>query len=146
MENCKRWLRTLKSSPPEFLLGAQMRSTNRWVSFVTKLNRQTQEDRIRWQFTGDQPDLTNSDVQIYGPAYVADVDDSTLRLYTLKTWRETPEGQNYWDEGVVLEIQTSEEGDFVRIPRVSGLEDLYESVTYKANKVEEFRERFLKED
>jgi hypothetical protein len=118
-----------------------MASTNRWVSFVTKLNRQTHEDRIRWEFVGDQEDFTNSEYQRYGPAYVADVDDATVRIYTLKTWEDGD-----WHEAIILEIQTSDTGDFVRIPRVPSLHDLYESVTFKANKVDEFVERFLKEE
>jgi len=99
-----------------------------WVVFVIKLNRQTQEGRIRWKFVGDQPDFTHSDVQRYGPAYVADVDDATLRLYSVKVLRETPEEIAYWDEAVVLEVQTSDTDYFVRIPVVAGLDDLYESV------------------
>ena len=118
-----------------------MRSANRWVSFVTKLNRQTQEGRIRWRFVGDQEDFATSDFQRYGPAYIAEIDDATVRIYSLKTLRE----ENYWMEDIILEVQTSETGDLVRIPGVSGLEDLYESVKYKTNKIDEFVDRFLNE-
>jgi hypothetical protein len=77
---------------------------------------------------------------------MADVDDATVRIYSLKTLTE----ENYWDENIILEIQTSENADLVSIPIGSGsgsaLEDLYESVKYKANKIDEFLDRFLKEE
>lgn len=117
--------------------------TNRWVSFVTKLNRHTQEGRIRWKPAGEQPDLKSSDFQQYGPAYVAEVDDATVRIYREKIRRLSEGEEEYWQDGVRLEIKTSDLGEFIRIPKVAGLDDLYETVVYTANKLDEFVEKFL---
>jgi hypothetical protein len=120
-----------------------MRKANKWVSFITKLNRQTQEDRIQWRLEGDQPDLLNSDFQQYGPAYVVHLDDATIRMYKEKIRQETAIEEEFWGDLVVLEIRTPEAGDFIRVPRTPGLEDLYESVAYKTGRVDEFVDKFL---
>ncbi len=121
-----------------------MSSSNRWIAFITKLNRQTQEGRIRWKLIGEQPDLLNSDFQQYGPAYIAEADDdATVRMYKERTRRIADTDEEYWQDAVVLDIRTSDRGDFVRAPRTPGLDDLYEVVVYKANEVEGFLDRFL---
>ncbi len=120
-----------------------MRSSDRWIAFLAKLNRQTQEGRIRWKLAGEQPDLPNSDFQQYGPAYIAEADDARVRIYKERTRRITDVDEEYWNDAVVLEIRTSDEGDFVRAPTMPGLDDLYEVVIYKANEVEGFLDRFL---
>jgi hypothetical protein len=121
-----------------------MSSSNRWIAFITKLNRQTQEGRIQWKLIGEQPDLLNSDFQQYGPAYIAEADDdATVRMYKERTRRIADTDEEYWQDAVVLDIRTSDRGDFVRAPRTPGLDDLYEAVVYKANEVEGFLDRFL---
>jgi|SRR6476620_5811634 hypothetical protein len=123
-----------------------MASSNRWVSFVTKLNRLTQEGRIRWKWIGEQPDLLSSNFQQYGPAYVARLDDATVRIYKEKIRRMTDVEEEYWDSTVVLEIRTDDGGTFIRVPKTPSLEDLYETVTYTESKVDEFLTKFLKEN
>jgi hypothetical protein len=57
----------------------------------------------------------------------------------------TLDEEEYWEDSVELEIKTADGPDFVRIPNVSGIEDPYETVAYKANRVDEFLNKFLSE-
>lgn len=119
-----------------------MAKTNRWVPFITKLNQLTQDDQVRWDIK-QQPDLVGSDLQQYGPAYVAQIDGATVRIYRAKIRALTQEEEEYWEDIANLEIKTSENSDFIKIPRTPGIEDLYESVVYKTNNVDQFLENFL---
>lgn len=119
-----------------------MAKTNRWVSFIAKLNQLTQDGQVRWDVQ-QQPDLLGSDFQQYGPAYVAQVDEATVRIYRIKIRSTTHDDEGYWNDAVNLEIKTSESADFIKIPRTPGIEDLYESVVYKTANVDQFLERFL---
>jgi hypothetical protein len=92
-----------------------------------------------------QAGLINTDLQQYGPAYLAEVAGATIRIYKEKIIRETEYEEKYWNERVVLEIRPEELGDFVRIPATSGLDDLYESVIFKTGKLDRFLDNFLKE-
>jgi hypothetical protein len=122
-----------------------MTRSNRWVSFITKLNEQTQAGKIRWRSGRDNQDLLASHFQQYGPVYSAELDDATVRIYKEKLKKMTLDEEEYWEDSVELDIKTADGPDFIRIRSVSGIEDLYETVAYKANKVDEFLNKFLSE-
>jgi len=122
-----------------------MARSHRWVSFITKLNDQTQVGKIRWRSARDDDDRLVSHFQQYGPIYSAELDNATVRIYREKFKKMTLDEEEYWDDSVVLDIKTSDGSDFIRIPRVAGIEDLYETVAYKANRVDEFVNKFLNE-
>ena len=120
-----------------------MARNSRWVSFVAKLNRETQEGKIRWR-VAPQSDLPPSGFQQYRPAYTAEFGEGIVRIF-LEYVRETNEYRGeYWDESVAIEIKTSRDADFVRIPDTPGDWDLFETVSYKANDLDKFIEKFLK--
>ena len=107
-----------------------MPASSRWVTFITKLNRQTQAGKIKWKATNEQPDLLNSDFVQYGTIYVAnletDIRDATARIYREKRRLENEYEEEYWTDRVILDIRTSELEDFIRIPSKAGLDDLYD--------------------
>ena len=114
-----------------------------WVSFVVALNRETQEGRLKWSVE-DQPDLRSSDVQRFGPVYITEAQRALIRLYKENIKNIGDEiSEGFWDEDVVLEVKPYGDGDYIRVPRLPGLDDLYETVVYKTHNVEEFLRRFL---
>ncbi|SRR5437762_13365971 len=125
-----------------------MPASSRWVTFITKLNRQTQAGKIKWKATNEQPDLLNSDFVQYGTIYVAnletDIRDATARIYREKRRLENEYEEEYWTDRVILDIRTSELEDFIRIPSKAGLDDLYETVAYSSSRVDDFVDTFLK--
>src|SRR3954463_11918134 len=122
-----------------------MARSNKWVAFVAKLNEQTQEGKMRWRADRFGDDLLVSHFQRYGPVYSVEVGGATVRIYHERLRQMTLDEEEFWEDSVVMDIKTTTEGEFVRIPMVPGIEDLYETVAYKSNKVDEFLDRFLSE-
>jgi hypothetical protein len=124
-----------------------MAKSNKWIAFVTKINNLTQEGEIRWREARgeDVADLRDSDRQHYGTTYVASLDDATLRIYKETIKKLNWEEEEYWEDDVAVELLTPQGVEFVRIPPTPGQEDLYETIRYKANKVDDFLENFLKD-
>jgi hypothetical protein len=106
-------------------------------------NRETQEGRLEWRVE-DQHDLLASDVQRFGPVYATEAQQARIRLYKERMKYEAGETYDgFWEETIVLEVKPHGGGDFIRIPRLPGLDDLYETVVYKTHQVEDFLKRFL---
>lgn len=132
---------------------------NKWSDAVAKLIKLTQDREVMWRTATQLESDIDSKDNLQGVVYVADQKNRTLRLYKLR-FKEERSKEDIYSLGAILS-RPSKQPDFILVevaklelidyqgntlftfPQVSGLKDLYSSVSYQVAGVEEFLNELL---
>lgn len=119
-------------------------NTHSALETISKLNRETKEDRVVWQVNRSIPSSLLGTEELMDNVYMTKVLEKYLRLYKLQVKYYFDEGAYEWTENFRLEF-TDERGNSIwRFPDDRSIIDLYETVTYKTSGAEKFFSDFLK--
>jgi hypothetical protein len=130
---------------------------NKWADAVAKLIKLTQDDELKWRTAAPSESRIDSTENLQGAIYIAEQAKSTLRLYKLRFKEEAdfmsgltsilrvPAKQPayVWVDVVRLELIDLLGTTLFTFPGVSGLKDLYSSVSYQVAGVEELLNELL---
>jgi len=121
--------------------------TGRLVKFVAKLNRMTQEGRIKWELYNPPEDLTSGTSDKFPYFWGAKVDDQYLGLYVRRFQDYGPENDEaYWTEQTVLAFCAADWTPVWEFPRTAGIHELRNSVERRYVEADSFIDKFLAEN
>ena len=123
-----------------------MTTEQRWVTFVAKLNRMTQEGSLKWEMLYPPKDCTGTDDKI--PMFFgAELKDRKIAIYTQRYRSYDPDrDQFYWSEKVVLAFCDTDWMPVWEFPAIAGMSDLFDSVQRHVADVDSFIDDVLAED
>jgi hypothetical protein len=127
---------------------------NKWADAVAKLIKLTQDGELKWRTALPAEAEVENQSALQGAIYVADQKSRLIRLYKLKVqvdreWerqfilRSSRQDVPLWVEVFMLELIDFQGNTLFTFPHVSGLKDLYVSVSYQVAGVEEFLDELL---
>lgn len=116
------------------------------TKIITKLNRDTQENKIKWEAARVKPYSISGNEAICDHVYTCKVLDKFIRLYKFQAKDYYDEGLYEWTDGYRLEFVDYLGNSEWTFPVDRAIYDLYETVRYKTTDVEGFVEKFLNED
>jgi hypothetical protein len=119
----------------------------RLVEFIAKLNRMTQEGRIKWQLYQPPEYLTSGTDDIYPFFWGAKVDDKKLGLYVQRhITSDFFRINKYWEEKTVLAFCQDDWTPVWEFPQIAGINELRSSVERQSVGVDSFIDRLLSEE
>lgn len=113
---------------------------------IVKLNRDTKEDKIKWEVTHTIPSSLAGTEKLIDNIYVAKVSTKKVRLYKYEYKHFYEEEIFFWLEAFRLEFIDLYEKTEWEFPRDNAVEDLYDSVRYKTSNVEDFFKDYLADE
>jgi hypothetical protein len=124
-----------------------MANDNRWVTFVAKLNRMTQEGSLQWEMYNPPTDLvsgTDSKIPMF---FGTELKDRKIAIY-LERYRDyNPDrDQLYWSSRVVLAFCASDWSPIWEFPKIAGIYELFDSVQRHVADIDSFIDNVLAED
>jgi hypothetical protein len=121
-------------------------NTRDYVRFLSKLNRETKENKIEWQkSTSPVKSLIGSET-IIDFVYTANVVDKIIRLFKFKEKHYYDEDVYDWAENYRLEFIDITGNSIYTLPDDRSIPDLYETVRYKTSGIETFFDNYLSDD
>ena len=118
----------------------------RLVKFVAKLNRMTQEGRIKWTLYDPPEDLASGTDDKFPFFWGTRVDDKNLGLYVPRFLDYDSMHGGNWDEQTVLAFCAADWTPVWEFPRTAGIHELRNSVVRKYVEADSFIDKFLAED
>lgn len=113
---------------------------------IIKINRDTKEDKIKWEVTHTTPTSLSGTEKLIDNVYVAKVSTKKVRLYKYEYKYFYDEEAFLWLEGYRFEFIDFNDKSEWEFPRDNSIEDLYDSVRYKTSKVEDFFKDYLSDE
>ena len=113
---------------------------------IVKLNRDTKEDKIKWEVTHNIPSSLAGTEKLIDNIYVAKVSTKKVRLYKYEYKHFYEEETFFWLEAFRLEFIDFYEKAEWEFPKDNAVEDLYDSVRYKTSNVEDFFKDYLADE
>ena len=121
-----------------------MTEKNKITKAITLLLEQTQEGVLKWRASAPGKDLTQGD-NIIDVIYVAEKEQRTLRLYTLRFRSFTDVEEWHWEDEVALELSDPLNKSWWRFPKHPVILDLLEAVQFKTVGVDTFIDKLIAE-
>jgi hypothetical protein len=118
------------------------------TDFVTKLNRLTQEGRLRWRLTKAPASLTRGSSNPIAAYFECDLMGKLVGIYEerYQDWSEETK-EWHWSPRLVLGLFDGEGHQLWEFPdRLAGLNDLWNAVRYRSADVDEYLDSVLAED
>jgi hypothetical protein len=124
-----------------------MSNDKRWVAFVAKLNRMTQEGSIGWKMRTPPDALTSGTDDKIPMFFGAVLKDRNIAIYLQRYKTYDPDhDQLYWTERVVLAFCTSDWTPVWEFPPIAGIHELFDSVQRYVANVDSFIDDVLADD
>ncbi|MCU0447698.1 MAG: hypothetical protein MUE85_22585 [Microscillaceae bacterium] len=119
--------------------------SDKLVRVVTKLNRETQEGKLKWIISELPVKSLSGTESLIDKAYTTEVDGKRMRLYRFNDRFYTDYEEYVKQDYIRLEfIDKNDNSEWIFPSYVSSsIYDLYESVRYKVANVDGFIEKFL---
>jgi len=121
--------------------------SGRLVKFVAKLNRMTQEGRMKWELYDPPAELISGTSDKFPFFWGAKVDDKNLGLYVRRYLAYDPEpGAPDWDEQTVLAFCANDWTPIWEFPRTAGIGELRDSIERRYVEADSFIDKILAEE
>jgi hypothetical protein len=123
-----------------------MDSNRKYVTAISKLNRLTQEGKIRWTRRSVPKGLTRGTEDYIDSFYSAKHKDKFLGVYELRYRTYDSESDSFfWTSQLVLALFTADWSKLWEFPPTSGTTELLRSIEYQVSGVEDFVDGLLSE-
>ena len=124
-----------------------MTTEQRWVTFVAKLNRMTQEGSLKWEMRYPPQDLVTATDNKIPMFFGAELKDRKIALYAQRYRSYDPDrNQLYWTERVVLAFCGEDWMPIWEFPTIAGIHELLDSVQRHVASIDSFIDEVLSED
>lgn len=110
---------------------------------ITKLNRLTKDDEIKWNRISVKPTSLNGSEEITGYVYGTSVLDKLMIIYKYRYKTYNYDGDMEYVTDYRLDLVNKNYGTEWSFPNDNSLYDLYEAIQYKSSNVEQFFNDFL---
>jgi hypothetical protein len=120
----------------------------KYVYAVGKLNRFTQENKIKWKKLQPPNSLTLGTDNVITDFYCANYEKKTIGIYkeSNKTYLSDRRYDFIWDSRIALALFDKNWEETWRFPIVEGLTELLDSVKYQLSDIESFIDMILHQD
>lgn len=124
-----------------------MSTENRWVTFVAKLNRMTQEGSLNWEMMNPPKDLISGTDDKIPMFFGAVLKDRNIAIYVQRYRSYDPDrDQLYWTERIVLAFCGSDWMPIWEFPAIAGIQELYDSVQRHVANIDSFIDEVLSDE
>ena len=113
---------------------------------IIKFNRDTKEDKIKWEAVQGDPSSLGGTERLKGNVFKTRVLDKKIRLYRFEFRYYYEEELWQWQEGLRLEFIDGNNNTEWEFPADRTIQDLYDTVSYKTAKAEDFFSAYLNDD
>ena len=121
--------------------------SGRLVKFVAKLNRRTQEGRIKWDLYDTPEELTSGKDEKFPFFWGTQVNDRNLGLYVRRYLDyDSMHDDNFWNEQTVLAFCANDWTPVWEFPGTAGINELRNSIERQYVEADSFIDKFLAED
>ena len=119
-------------------------SNPKYLQFVTKLNRLTQEDKLTWDKGMIPADMLNGTDSIIVSFYRTVCEGRNIGIYEEKFQGYNPmDDIHFWDNRIVLALYDDNWQLDWAFPLIPGLWELMETVRFKSSGVDDFLDSAL---
>ncbi len=116
------------------------------IKLISKLNRDTKEDIIKWKFNDERINSIVGTEIVLNNSYVVKILNKILRIYKFKEKIYYDEDAYNWTENYKLEFIDNYGNSEFTFPEDRAIYDLYETVQYKTSGIENFLTEYLTDE
>lgn len=113
------------------------------IKLISKLNRETKEDIIKWEISNTRINSLVGSETIIGNIYIVKILNKNIRLFKYKEKHFYDEDIFDWIEGYKLEFIDNSGNSQFTFAHDRAIYDLYETVQYKTSEIEDFLSNYL---
>lgn len=122
-------------------------NSNKYIEVISKLNRLTQENKLKWARYEIPKTLSTGTDDIIHEFIGTRYKESFMGLYVRNYRKYDPDQDRvYWDDILTLAMFDGDLNEQWQFPTQSGLYELYESAKYQIADVDGFIDSVLSED
>jgi hypothetical protein len=116
------------------------------IKLILKLNRETKEDKIKWEISSNRINSLVGTETLINNIYIVDILNNKFRLYKFKEKHFYDEDAYNWIEDYKLDLIDNFGNSKFTFESDRAIVDLYGTVQYKTSNIEDFMKDYLKDE